>query len=255
MMLSKSQKEHYEFIHEDYGKHYYDQSSMAYRDLFIYKLIFVGLDLNGKDVADIAAGSGENSLELKRRYPRVRLTGFDVSSKAVKQYRENVGTFAFQQDFTKPIKQKFEFDVVMVFGGLHHCANDLRRVFENIYGLLKPGGILLMWEPNRECFLECLRNIWYRKSRFFQEDTEKALVHDDIINMASSFFEVKDLKYMGGPGYFLILNSLILGIPLSVKRIISHPLFVLEWFYNLLPGKIFYPCFIARWKRKKIDIT
>jgi len=201
-MLSKSQKKHYESIHDDYGKHYYDQSSMAYRDRFIYKLILDGLDLNGKYVADIAAGSGENSLELKRRYPRVRLTGFDISSKAIKQYRENVGTSAFQQDFTKPMKQKFEFDVVMVFGGLHHCANDLRRVFENISGLLKPGGMLLMWEPNRECFLECLRNIWYRKSRFFQEDTEKALVHDDIINMASSFFEVKDLKYMGGAGTF-----------------------------------------------------
>ena len=204
-MLSKSQKEHYEFIHDEYGKHYYDQSSMAYRDRFIYKLILDGLDLNGKYVADIAAGSGENSLELKRRYPRVRLTGFDISSKAIKQYRENVGTSAFQQDFTKPMKQKFEFDVVMVFGGLHHCANDLRRVFENISGLLKPGGMLLMWEPNRECFLECLRKIWYRKSRFFQEDTEKDLVHDDISNMASSFFEVKDLKYMGGRHIFLYL--------------------------------------------------
>ena len=254
-MPSKSQKEHYEFIHDEYGKHYYDQSSMAYRDRFIYKLILDGLDLNGKYVAEIAAGSGENSLTLKRRYPRVRLVGFDISSKAVKQYREVVGASAFEQDLTKPMKQEFEFDVVMVFGGLHHCANDLRRVFENISGLLKPEGMLLMWEPNRECFLEWLRQIWYRKSRFFQEDTEKALVHDDLINMASSFFEVKDLKYMGGPAHFLILNSLILGIPLSVKRIISHPLFALEWFYNLLPGKIFYPCFIARWKRKEIDIT
>ena len=202
-MLSKSQKEHYEFIHKDYGKHYYDQSSMAYRDRFIYKLIFVGLDLNGKDVADIAAGSGNNSTALKRRYPCVRLTGFDISSKAIKQYRENVGTSAFQQDLTKPMKQKFEFDVVMVFGGLHHCANDLRRVFENISGLLKPEGMLLMWEPNRECFLEWLRQIWYRKSRFFQEDTEEAIVHDDIISMASSLFEVMDLRYMGGAGIFL----------------------------------------------------
>ena len=202
-MLSKSQKEHYEFIHKDYGKHYYDQSSMAYRDRFIYKLIFVGLDLNGKDVADITAGSGENSLALKRRYPRVRLVGFDISSKAVKQYREVVGASAFEQDLTKPMKQEFEFDVVMVFGGLHHCANDLRRVFENISGILKPGGMLLMWEPNRECFLEWLRQIWYRKSRFFQEDTEEAIVHDDIISMASSLFEVMDLRYMGGAGIFL----------------------------------------------------
>jgi len=197
-MLSKSQKDHYEYIHDDYGKHHYDQSSMAYRDRFIYKVILDGMDLNGKDVAELAAGSGSSSLELKRRYPQVRLTGFDISSKAVKQYKEDVGTSAFQQDLTKPMKQEFEFDVVMVFGGLHHCANDLGGVFQNISRILKPGGMLFMWEPNQECFLECLRKIWYRKSRFFQEDTEKDLVHDDISNMASSFFEVKDLKYMGG---------------------------------------------------------
>lgn len=181
-MPSKSQKEHYEFLHDEYGKHHYDQSSMAYRDRFIYKVILDGLDLNGKDVAELAAGSGSNSLELKRRYPQVRLTGFDISSKAVKQYKEDVGTSAFQQDLTKPMKQKFEFDVVMIFGGLHHCANDLSGIFRNISRILKPGGMLFMWEPNQECFLECLRKIWYRKSHYFQEETEEAIVHDDIIN-------------------------------------------------------------------------
>ena len=45
----------------------------------------------------------------------------------------------------------------------------IRKYFQ----AFKTRGLLLMWEPNRECFLECLRPIWYRKSRFFQEDTEK----------------------------------------------------------------------------------
>ena len=38
-MLSKSQKKHYESIQYDYGKHCYDQSSMAYRDWFVCNLL------------------------------------------------------------------------------------------------------------------------------------------------------------------------------------------------------------------------
>jgi hypothetical protein len=43
----------------------YDASSMAYRDRFVYDIMFRGLDLNGKDVADLAAGSGHNSLAVR----------------------------------------------------------------------------------------------------------------------------------------------------------------------------------------------
>ena len=55
--LAALEKDHYERIHSDYARHYYDQTSMAYRRRFIYDHLLAGLDLNGKRVADLACGN------------------------------------------------------------------------------------------------------------------------------------------------------------------------------------------------------
>jgi hypothetical protein len=56
------QKAHYERIHDLYSAHYYDESSMKYREEFIYDPLFQGVDLNDKDVLELASGNGANTL-------------------------------------------------------------------------------------------------------------------------------------------------------------------------------------------------
>jgi hypothetical protein len=65
-MNKNVQKLHYENIHNEYAKHYYDSTSMKFRDKFIYKYLFEGCDLNNKVVTDLACGSGYNYGSIKK---------------------------------------------------------------------------------------------------------------------------------------------------------------------------------------------
>lgn len=249
MRGSVKQQAHYEAIHDDYAQHYYDSSSMAFRNRFVYDPMFEGQDLNGKVVADLACGSGHNSLAVLERFPRARVMGFDVSARACAAYRETVGREAVQVDLTAGADVGHQADVAMVFGGLHHCVSDLEGTFRTIHRLVRPGGLLLMWEPNRQCFLEGLRWLWYRLDRYFESTTEHALSEPGIRRLAAPGFEGLDCRYVGGPAYFLVCNSLVLRVPVGLKRGMASPLFALESAYNRLPGRFWFPTFIARWRR------
>lgn len=247
---SERQRHHYERIHNDYERHYYDPTSMAFRNRFVYDVMFEGIDLNGKRVADLASGSGHNSLAVLERFPAASVTGFDISPSACRGYRELVGAQAHEIDLTAGTDPGMRFDAAIVVGGLHHCVSDLAGTFRTIGALLDRGGLLLMYEPNSECVLEALRRLWYRHDRYFDAATEHALAHGEIAAIASAdSFSPIACRYSGGPAYFLILNSLVFRIPLGLKRYLAPPLFLLEAAYNRLPWKACFPTFIARWRK------
>jgi SAM-dependent methyltransferase len=246
---SNKQKEHYEFIHDNYEHHYFDKSSMAYRSRFVYDELFRDLDLNNKLVADLASGSGYNSLAILDRFPSCSPIGFDISQKACDSYRKIVKRDAYLIDLTAGIDPGMRVDVAMIFGGLHHCISNLSATFRTIAHIIKPNGLLLMFEPNSRYFLEGVRKLWYSTDKYFEYDTEAALDHDKISAIGAHNFSPKYCRYMGGPAYFLIYNSLVFRIPQRFKKHIAPPLFILESGYNKLPGRFWYPYFIARWQR------
>ena len=251
-MNANNQKSHYEEIHNDYEQHYYDPTSMAYRERFIYDVIFKGLNLNGKRVAELASGSGHNSLAILERFPKANLSGFDISAKACESYRKRVNTEAFEIDLTKPLSADFStFDYAFIFGGLHHCVSDLETTLKNISNLLKPGGTLLFFEPNAEYVLESARKIWYKHDRYFDEETEAALNHSEMYALMRDQFRVKNITYIGGIAFFLIYNSLVFRIPVKVKKYIAPPLFALESLTNFFPCKYLYSSFAGQWVKHK----
>lgn len=246
---SKRQKQLYERIHDDYVDHYYDRHSMAYRERFIYRPLLAGLDFNGKSVADLACGSGDNSLTLLERFPEIDVTGFDISAKACADYRARVGRPAFEADLTKARGQEAIYDAALVIGGIHHCVADLPSTLQNIAGMLKPGGLLLMMEPNADFLLEGVRKFWYRHDRYFDANSEHALSHDEVLDQGRHLFEPLELHYLGGPGYIFILNSLMFRLPKPVKSVLASPLSLFDVGYNRLPGRGPFPYFLARWRR------
>lgn len=242
------QRTHYERIYDAYERHYYDPTAIRYRERFIYSWLFDGLDLNGKTVADLASGSGHNSLAILRRFPGALVTGFDVSPSACRDYTRNTGRPAVLCDLTKPIETADRFDCALVIGGLHHCVSNLKTTLEYISRLVKPGGTFLLVEPNAACFLELIRKLWYRADRHFQADTERALTHGELTNLTPNF-SPSAVRYFGGPAYFLLCNSLIMRVPLWLKPAIERPLTVLETAYNALPGHKPFPAFMAKWRQ------
>lgn len=244
------QKEHYENLHDDYEAHYYDEWSMQFRRRYMYDYLLGDMDLNGAAVADFACGSGHNSIELQRRFPTVQLHGYDVSDVACAAYRDNTGATAHAMDLTQPFRFEVAHDAAIVVGGLHHCVSDLEQTLGNIAAAIKPGGWLMMVEPNRRYMLEVLRALWYRYDSYFDHATEQALDHDELLAQAEPRFALDALRFAGGPAYFLVLNSLIFRLPKVVKRTLAAPLWAAEDLYNLLPGRRPFPYFAARWRRR-----
>lgn len=249
MIDSVSQAAHFENIHSQYVEHYYDHWSMRYRHEFIFPLVWNDLDLNGKKVAELACGSGHNSLAILQHFPSAQMQGFDISQSACADYRSNVGYPAQQADLTKPADFRPEYDAAFVIGGLHHCVADLDQTLDNVTRLLKPGGVFIMLEPNSKFFLERIRKLWYQFDKSFDSETEHALDHDSLFQLAKNQFDLLDLHYFGGPGYFGILNSMILRIPVRMKPIISPPLMASERLWNKIPIRNFQNVFLARWVR------
>lgn len=248
---SQRQQAHYNRIISDYDHHYFDRMSNLYRQRFIYTPLFAGLNFDGKRVADLASGSGFNSQAILKQFPDADVFGIDVSQNACALYEKNVNRPAFCLDLTsKSIPFPDPVDFAIVIGGIHHCVYDLKATFSNIARLIKPGGYLILLEPNAEFALNRVREIWYEKSRYFDQETEEPLVHDTIWAMASKDFEVELIRYMGGINYFFVLNSLLFRTPKWLKTSLYYGLGWSEVVYNYVPFSVCHPYFIARWKRK-----
>jgi SAM-dependent methyltransferase len=242
------QKSHYESLHDAYQE-YYDPESMAYREQFIYGPLFDGVDLNGCDVADLACGSGATSKSILQRFPRARTFGFDISARACEDYARNLGRPSMEADLTRGVDAGRTFDFAVIIGGIHHCVIDLPGTLRTIRTLLKPGGMLLMMEPSDDFVFAHLRTLWYKVDHYFDAPSEHALSHDKLIALAGSDFSVAKLQYLGGPGYFLIFNSMVFRLPRIVKTTLNKPLVITDVVYNKLPGVWPFPYFVARWRR------
>lgn len=139
---SKRQEEHYEAIHDDYARHYYDRGSTAYRNRFINSALFDGLALDGCRVAEIMCGDGPLTAYLRSRDEAIEIEGFDISPKACEAYEKATGCPATVVDITASPLPVERFDVIAVSGGLHHVAHHLDATLRNIHRALKPGGRL-----------------------------------------------------------------------------------------------------------------
>ena len=249
-MSSVRQAAHYDRIVSDYDKHYFDDYSVAYRDEFILDPLVGELDLSKMRVADLACGSGYTSLYLMKRFTDLQMEGFDISPEACRRYSEATGCPSREFDLTQSIFVDEPYDAAIIIGGLHHCVVNLPAALETISHMVKPGGSLLMFEPNADYLLQFARSIWYRFDGYFDADTEAALSHKTLMRLTEDNFGCQSVRYFGGPAFFLIFNSLVLRVPRGIKRVVAPILFGVERAYNRIPGRWCHSSFTAHWIRK-----
>lgn len=133
-----------------FGNYDFRESYLRLRD---FSYIIELLDLDEKkslSLLDLGCGSGWTSIFLAKL--GLKVTGLDISEEMIgiakeNAKKENLKVKFIAQDMEE-IDFKKEFDRILLYDGLHHCPNE-KKVLKNIAKALKPGGVLLIVEPNK----------------------------------------------------------------------------------------------------------
>lgn len=231
------QRLNYDAIASEYHDHYDDPLSTRYRYEFFYDRIFAGVDLNGKRVLDAMCGTGGSAQYLLARGARV--TGLDISPSTLQRYTDLFPAAAAVEASILDTKlPDRSFDVVVIIGGLHHVQPHVSDALSEVHRLLEPGGIFAFVEPPAHTLVDVARKLWYRLDRYFS-DNEAAIDLDRLLEHHRSRFEPVSVHHGGGPGYFLVFNSLVLRIPHTVKNVIGDALIRFD---HRLEGRWFPRC-------------
>jgi 2-polyprenyl-3-methyl-5-hydroxy-6-metoxy-1,4-benzoquinol methylase len=103
----------------------------------------------GKSVLDIACGVGYAS-QLFIEVGAVSYDGVDINEKLIQYAKNNYATelIRYSVDDICTFKIDKQFDLISCFETIEHVKN-YEAAIQNLYTLLKPGGILLISSPNR----------------------------------------------------------------------------------------------------------
>ena len=241
------QAAHYDRIADGYAAHYGDRYSRLYRDRFINKHMFAGLELNGLKVLEAMCGSGETTGYLLERGAEV--TGLDVSSAEVEKFvrRWPAATGIASSIFETALPSE-SFDCVVVVGGLHHLHPHLSDGVREMHRILKPGGSFCFAEPHKGTIVDSMRQFWYQHDDLFADNEEAIDVAGLRAEFADRFRPVSEV-YTGNIGYLFVLNSMVFRVPLSLKRLYSPLLLGIEGLVEKFQGPTFSCIAVARWEK------
>ncbi len=246
----ESQKQLFEAIHEKYAEATTDEFAEGYKEEFIYRPILEMLG-EAKTLMELASGIGSAAGWMRDHKPGLEISGCDISQSAADDFTKLHNRPCYVWDLTVPLDVEQSYDALLVMGGIHHLVADLDVAFENIAKLLNPGGKLIMSEPNADFMLEPLRKLWYKlDTSHFDADNEHALSHQKLVNDHAHGMKPVDLRYIGGPAYFLLLQNWVLRVPNGAKPLIAKPLMAMERLYHKLPGRMPFSTFVACWEKQ-----
>ena len=99
---------------------------------------------SGDRVMELGPGQGANLLYLAQRHPNAMLLGLDLLPAKLKNAPSNV--CILKQDYSNLSRfQDSSFDVVYAIETIVH-ASDKTPVFREVYRVLKPGGVFLVFD-------------------------------------------------------------------------------------------------------------
>ncbi len=132
------------------GKHYNAWLYKVRRNVFLRKMKATLLNFRSVDVLDIGSGTGFY-IERWRELAVRNLVGVDLTQTAVDNLKQKYPEHEFYQvdigGDTRTLANR-RFDVISAFDVLFHIIDDqqYQKAIENIYSLLKPGGLFVLSE-------------------------------------------------------------------------------------------------------------
>jgi len=219
------QKRRYDNEAAEHNKHNNDKYSQLYRDEFIRKPLFRD-NLKGKYVLDAMCASGIETGYLIKLGAEV--VGLDVSKKNVEYYRKRWGKQCYLKSIHETDFSDNTFDVIYIVGGLHHVLPLLNKTMIEIHRILKPRGIFYFVEPNKDTWVNKIRELWYKIDNKFTDDEEAISYHNTLKPFLSLGFEEKSINFIGNIAHIIIGQSSTLRIPNKLKKYLAPLCFFLE---------------------------
>lgn len=241
------QKERYNRQSDDYQRHHGDHYSQQYRTLKQRQALF-NFDVKGKKVLEAMCGPGVETEFLLSK--ECSVVGLDISERNAQLYTKHWDLPCEVCSINETTFEDNVFDVVYIFGGLHHIIPYLKETFHEIHRILKPGGQLCFVEPNADSALDYLRKLWYKLDNRFEKEERALSYKKDLLPFLKFGFEEKLYKSGGNFAYLLIAQSFILKTPKFIKKMIFKPALAVESLLEFLPWTNLF--FVARWQ-KSID--
>ncbi len=159
---------------------------------------------------ELGCGSGPFGRRLLAEYPLLRVAGVDIMDKRIENLRrcvERDGLESRYRPLTGDIRcadlfSPGEFDVVLAPSVLHHILKLAKTsVPDNIGAWLRPGGYLLIFDPNGANPVLQLSNVVMRVAVRFSQSLHKYKVPDETMYPPSLFrsvFSNVGFNYMRG---------------------------------------------------------
>jgi len=108
--------------------------------------------VRGKNILDLACGTGLFGLELKKLYPKSIIYGSDISKESLKiANTKNIYYDLKVKNFEQFNYQKIKFDLISLIGSMTYCKN-FDKLFININKNIKENGFFIfthrvdLWE-------------------------------------------------------------------------------------------------------------
>lgn len=132
-----------------------DEYDTMTEEVYSYILSEIVPFLNkGEDVLEAGCGTGAFGKRLKKSNPTLNITGIDINSKFI-EIAQNTGIYknilcANLEDKTVFVENCF--DVIICPYIIHHFLS-IQPIIDNMFYWLKPGGFLIIIDPNGSNFI------------------------------------------------------------------------------------------------------
>ncbi len=133
-------------------------------------------------VLDLGSGDGRLLRLVRACVPNAHFVALDFSPTMIEQLQQNFGgdkqVHVITHDLENPLPALGDFDLVVSSFAIHHVAHERKRsLYQEIYGLLRSGGVFCNLEhvasPNERLHLRFLESIGYTPE---QEDKANKLL-------------------------------------------------------------------------------
>lgn len=193
------------------------------------------------EIYDAGSGFGQYSYYIASRFPDARIYAVDVKAQQVadcQQFFEAVGLHqcSFAVEDLLAIQHSDRFDLVLSVDVMEHIEDD-RRVFQNLFRALKPGGTLLVNTPSNLGGSDVHGE---DEKSFVEEHARSGYGVEEIrTKLESTGFAVERILFTYGPFGSLAWR---LGIKYPMLMVnAGRPMFFLLPFYYLLALPVVLP--------------